>query len=88
MMNLYALVRTPDDGVHLYRLGEHEDTGAPAVCALLDGIRAAHGMPDGWVDLVDEVTGAPLWGLSLTEPLDPDVVRDLAPTLHDLTVEG
>lgn len=83
-MILQALVRTPD-GVHVYRLGEHDDTGTHEVCALLDGIRAAHAFPAEWVDLVDD-DRRPLWGLNVTGPLDPDRVAELGATVHDLTI--
>lgn len=79
-MMVYVLVRTPDDGAHLYRLGEYADTSDPVAVAKLDGIRAAHKIPDGWVDMDG-------WSLQIGGPLDPDAVGRLDATTHDLTTE-
>ena len=81
---LYAVVRTPGDGTHVYRLGDHEGPADPVVGALLDGIRAAHAMPADWSD-EDKHAGA--WSLSVGGPLDPEAIERVGATTHDLTAE-
>ena len=79
-MMIYALVRTPDDGAHVYRLGEHESTADPVVVALLDGIRTAHKIPADWIDRDG-------WSLTVGGPLNPDAVASIGATVHDITAE-
>lgn len=72
----YSIVVTPDDGTHIYRLGDGYD--AEAFGPLLDRVRAAHAVPDGWVNL-----GAG-WDLSITEgPIHPKRLAAADVTVHD-----
>lgn len=76
-MLLYVLADTPT-GRHVYRLGEHDDTGGPVVAALLDGIRKALKMP---AELGDPLSP---WALRVTVG-GPHPDATAGAEFHDLT---
>lgn len=76
-MLLYVLADTPG-GRHVYRLGDHDDTGSDLIAALLDGIRKSLKWP---ADADDP--GSP-WRLHLMIDA-PHPTSTAAAVFHDLT---
>ena len=76
-MLLYVLADTPS-GRHVYRLGEHDDTGSDVIVALLDGIRKSLDWP---ADIDDPASP---WRLHLmVDAPHPDATAGAE--FHDLT---